>query len=306
MSQILFGDGAIGDIIKEIQQTLTNANFPTNGIDGWYGNDTHKAVASFQIARGQTATGLIDDNLWPTLMSSPIPIVSQRAVQLTAAFEGHGFGLAEGNFDGALLTWGIVGFTMAANEVQQIVLAVNNSHPEIVQAEFSSSTAELLNLMLGSRDDQTKWASAHTLPNGSLAEPWRTMFRGFGSHPEVQAEQMKHVQFDYMNPAIATAKSIGFATELGLALCFDIHVQNGGISVDARTDIQHKNAPGMSEADFRVVVANAVADNAKPEWATDVRSRKMAIATGQGMVHGHNFLMQNCGLSGNSGAPELA
>jgi hypothetical protein len=306
MSRILFGDGAIGDIIKGIQQTLTNANFSTNGVDGWYGNDTHKAVAAFQTDQSNPATGLVDDGLWPTLMSSPIPTVSQRALQLTAAFEGHGFGLAEGNFDGALLTWGIVGFTMAANEVQQIVLAVNNSHPEIVQAEFGSNTAELLNLMQASRDDQTTWANAHTLPNGSLAEPWRTMFRGFGSHPEVQAEQMKHVQSDYMNRAIQTAKSLGFASELGLALCFDIHVQDGGISVDGTTEIQQNRTPGMSEADLRVVVANAVADNAKPEWAADVRSRKLAIATGQGIVHGHNFVMQNCGLSGDSSAPELA
>lgn len=305
MSRTLFGDGAIGDIVKNIQQTLTDAGFPTNGVDGWYGNDTHNAVISFQTSKSTTVTGLVDDSLWPTLMSSALPTVSQRALQLTAAFEGHGFGLAEGNFDGALMTWGIVGFTMAANEVQQIVLAVNSSNPDLVQAEFGPFTAELINLMQASRVDQTNWANAHTLPNGSLAEPWRTMFRNFGSHPEVQAEQMIHVQSDYMNPAIQTAKSLGFASELGLALCFDIHVQNGGIN-DAMAEIQQNSTQGMAEGDLRVVVANAVADKALPKWAADVRSRKLAIASGQAIVHGHNFVLPNFGLSGDFNAPELA
>lgn len=306
MARTLFGDGAIGDIIKRIQRTLTNAGFSTNGVDGVYGNDTHKAVSAFQVAQGSAPTGIVDDGLWPALMSSAIPTVAERSLQLTASYEGHGFGLAEGNFDGALLTWGIIGFTMAAGEIQQIILAVNSAHPEIVQAEFAEHTKELLDLMLASRVNQTHWANAHTLLKGSLAEPWRTMFEGLGSHPEVQAEQMKHVQSDYMNPAIQTAKSLGFASELGLALCFDIHVQDGGISDDAAAQIQRNSAPGISEANLRVVVGNAVADNAKPKWKADVRSRKLAIATGQGIVHGHNFVMENCGLSADFSAPELA
>jgi len=33
----LFGIGAIGEIIREIQRNLTEASFDTNGVDGWYG-----------------------------------------------------------------------------------------------------------------------------------------------------------------------------------------------------------------------------------------------------------------------------
>jgi len=306
MTRILFGDGAIGDIIKQLQQALTAAGFSTNGVDGWYGNGTHKAVSSFQTSKAIPSTGLVDDSLWPMLMTSPIPTVAQRALQLTASFEGHGFGLAEGNFDGALLTWGIIGFTMGAGEVQEIVLAINNSHPEIVQQVFASYTDELIGIMQASRAAQTTWANQHTLTNGSLAEPWKTMFGTFGSYAEVQAEQMNHVQSDYMSPAIQTAKSLGLSSELGLALCFDIHVQDGGIKNTAMQQVQQNSRPGMAESDLRVVVANAVADWATPAWIDDVRARKLAIANGQGTVHGHLFVMENCGLSGNFNAPELA
>jgi len=305
MSRILFGDTAIGDIVKQIQLALTAAGFSTNGIDGCYGNRTHKAVSSFQLSQGVSATGLVDDDLWPVLMNSPIPTVAQRALQLTASFEGHSFGLAEGNFDGALLTWGIIGFTMASGEVQQIVLAVNSAHPEIVQEDFGDHAAELVNIMRASPQAQTDWANALTVPGGKLAEPWLSMFAAFGSHPEVQAEQMKHVQSDYMLPAIQTAKSLGFTSELGLALCFDIQVQNGGIKNVAMQEIQQNRTPDIAEGDLRVLVANAVADSAKPRWIDDVRARKLAIATGQGTVHGHLFIVQNCGLSGDFDAPEL-
>jgi len=305
MARVLFGDGAIGDIIKQIQQALTTAGFSTNGVDGWYGNGTHNAVSSFETSQGAAPTGLVDDGLWPVLMTSPIPAVAQRALQLTASFEGHGFGLAQGNFDGALLTWGIIGFTMGSGEVQQIIFAVNSARPDIVQQEFGNHAAELLSVMGASRQTQTDWANAHTVPGGNLAEPWKSMFAAFGSHPEVQAEQMKHVQTDYMVPAIQTAKDLGFTSELGLALCFDVHVQDGGINSAAMQQVEQNRTPDISEADLRVVVANAVADHARPAWIDDVRSRKLAIATGQGTVHGHLFVMQNCGLSGDIDAAEL-
>lgn len=305
MSRVLFGDTATGSIIVQIQQALNSAGFSTQGTDGWYGTNTHNAMADYQASKGSPNTGLLDDATWPGLMQIPIPSVFQRCLQLTAAFEGHGFGLAEGNFDGALLTWGIVGFTMAAGEVQDIVLTVNSAHPDIVQAAFGSYSGELINIMQASSADQTNWANAHTLPKGALAEPWKTMFANFGSYPEVQAEQMNHVQNDYFSPAINTAKSLGFTSELGMALCFDIHVQDGGVKNTAMQQIQQNTTPGMAESDLRVVVANAVADWASPSWMADVRARKLAIAQGGGIVHGHNFIIENCGLSGDYAAPQL-
>lgn len=302
----LFAVGALGEVVKGIQSALTKAGFDTKGTDGWYGNNTASAARAYQQANGLQATGNIDDSTWATLMQSPVPAVAQRSLQLTAAFEGHGFELAQGNFDGALLTWGIIGFTLMAGEIQNIVQAVNNASPQLLDQAFGANKPELLQLISAPRAQQLAWANAHTLPNGALVQPWRAMFATFGSFPEVQAEQLRHVQNDYLIPAVSTAKQLGFKSELGLALAFDIHVQNGGIKNTALSSIQQQSAPGISESDLRSIVANAVADSSRPSFMEDVRSRKLTIATGQGLVHGHNFVLENWGLSGAFPADELA
>jgi len=246
----------------------------------------------------------VDDATWQLLLQEPVPAVSERSLQLTAAFEGHGFELAVGNFDGALLTWGIIGFTLSAGEVQSIVLAINDAHPELVKGSFGDKTNELLQLMNADGDFQEKWADEHTLGNGSLAEPWKSMFAAFGSLPEVQAEQLKHVREDYLNPAIITATKLGLSSELGLALCFDIHVQNGGIKAAVLKSLLRQR-PGMAEPDLRTLVANAVADSARAAFKEDVRRRKLTIATGAGTVHGHAYKLESWGLSSDFAAPEL-
>jgi len=302
----VFGVGAFGEIIKNMQGALTQAGFDSKGTDGFYGANTSSAVAAFQGAKAFPPTGILDDVSWQALMTVPLPSPGDRSLQLTASIEGHGFGLAVGNFDGALLTWGIIGFTLRSGELQSIVLAVNQSSPQIVQEAFGTYNAELLNLMRASVADQQSWAQQRTLPNGGLAEPWKSMFAAFGSYAEVQQEQVKHVQTDYLSHAIQTAKKLGFSSELGLALCFDICVQNGSITSAAMNEISQKRTGATSEAEFRAIVANAVADASQPTWREDVRTRKLTIANGKGTVHGHDYLLENWGLSDQHPAAELA
>jgi hypothetical protein len=304
-SRVLFGVGAIGEPIKRLQQKLTDAGFNASANDGWYSQRTSSALQSFQRSASLPPTGVIDEATWQLLMQCPLPSVRERSLHLTAAFEGHGFGLAVGNFDGALLTWGIIGFTLQSGEIQRILQALHQTSPHIIQQSFQTHADELLTLITSAPDIQKNWADQHTLPNGSLSQPWREMFSEFGSYPEVQAEQMKHVWADYMAPAIVTAKKLTFASELGLALCFDIHVQNGGIKRAAAQQIRQNSTAGMSESDLRIVVANAVADNARVAYREDVRSRKMTLATGRGIVHGHTYVLENWGLSDSCTVAEL-
>ena len=159
--------------------------------------------------------------------------------------------------------------------------------------------------MSSSADFQQNWARANTLANGALTEPWRTLFANFGQMPEVQKEQIREVTATYLTPAIRTARALKFATELGLALCFDIHVQNGSVSADARSLFNKQVRDGMPELDRRKLLANAVAD-AAGNWADDVRARKLTIATGEGVVHGCHYVLADWGLSGEIAAPELA
>lgn len=125
MPRTLLGPGAHGGLVAAVQQALLNAGFDPNGVDGTYGGNTAAAVKAFQQARGLGASGVVDDVTWQALLQQAVPGTDVRSLELTGAFEGHGYSLAQGNWDGAWLTWGIVGFTMKHGEVQKIILAIH-------------------------------------------------------------------------------------------------------------------------------------------------------------------------------------
>ena len=305
-TRTLLGFGAIGEIVRQIQGALITQGFSLPKADGVFGDATSAAVRQFQTAKSLPVTGMLDETTWQPLMNRPVPPAGDRSLQLTAAFEGHGFELAVGNFDGAFVTWGIIGFTLKSGEIQSIVSAVNKANPELVKQAFGAQVDELLELMNGTSDFQKQWADDHTVKSRALAEPWRSMFATFGSFPEVQQEQLKHVRKNYLTPALATAKKLGLSSELGLALCFDIHVQNGGIKRTPLKSLTAQSKAGAREAELRKAIANAAADSARKTYREDVRSRKMAIATGEGKVHGHVYVLGNWGLSGDVAAQELS
>ena len=66
----------------------------------------------------------MDVSTWTKLLGAQVPTTQARSLQLTAAFEGHGFTLAQGNRDGAGITWGIIGFTLKHGELSKIILKI--------------------------------------------------------------------------------------------------------------------------------------------------------------------------------------
>ncbi len=301
MIRLLLAPGACGFLVLSVQQALLEAGFDPKGTDGIYGKDTKAAVSRFQQARNvqipSGMTGAVTDSTWAQLMNTPLPHVEQRILQLTSSFEGHGFSIAEGNWDGAWFTWGIVGFTMKYGEVQRILACVNASAPHCITDAFGDRASDLLQMLNSSLVKQEAWANSVTA-GSRLVEPWRSGFYWLGQFPEVQKEQLRRAHEDYYAPAYESAARYGLKTELGIALAFDIHVQNGGIGPKARkliakrvADVQPRN-----ERKLRVVIANSVSDASRERFREDVRTRKLAIATGEGNVHGHHFVMENWGL----------
>jgi hypothetical protein len=296
MSRVLFSGGARGDIVRGIQSQLS---LPAAQIDGQFGRITTQAVNGFQSSNGLTVTGEVDSDTWDKLMQAPIPTLEERALQLTAAFEGHGFTLAQGNFDGAGITWGIIGFTLAGGELGNIIRQIDG----MLQDAFGNSAAQQL-LQVIAEPPAQQIAFADSISQGVLkavlAEPWLSGFRRLGSEAAVQQLQLAIVNRDYFQPALATANSFQLKAELGMALVFDIHVQNGGVSAAAAQEVRQTmtDHPSDREQDLRVAIANAVADNAKNvKYREDVRQRKLTIATGSGQVHGGTFVLRNWGLA---------
>lgn len=298
MARLYFARGARGDIIRRIQERLTAAGFDTKGHDGVYGGNTVTAVKAFQKSKALDETGSIDETTWNALMHEPVPPVLDRCLGLTATFEGHGFTLAQGNFDGAGVTWGIIGFTLKHGELTKIIKSAFAEDPALVRSCFGDKTDELMAILDQPWEKQLAWADSISLgtSKAGLAEPWKTAFRKFGETPLAQRLQLERVRDAYYKPALATAKRFGLKTEVGAALCFDIHVQNGGVKAAAENVVKSKMTPNMPESDIRVLIANAVADNALPQWREDVRNRKVTIAKGSGTVHGLMAELRNWGL----------
>ena len=297
MARVLFAQGVRGEIVRSIQRRLATRGFDPKGIDGGYGTNTRTAVRAFQQQNGIQPTGEVSVPTWRKLMSTPIAPVRDRALQLIAAFEGHDFTLAQGNFDGAGITWGIIGFTLQGGELSRIILQIQDGHPALVRQAFGAKADQLVEIMRGPKTRQMAFANTISLgpSKARLAEPWRTGFRVFGELPAVQALQLELAARDYFRPAKQTARGLRLKTELGLALAFDCHVQNGGVSTAAREEIKRQLAqhPIEREQDRRVIVGNAVAKQSRPQFREDVRSRKLAIATGAGTVHGELFMLRN-------------
>jgi len=300
MVRVLFAKGVKGEIVRKIQRRLTESGFDTHGIDGDYGNHTRDAVTAFQEDRELDRTGEIDVTTYERLFEAPVPTVKERSLQLTSIFEGHDFTLAQGNFDGAGITWGIIGFTLKHGELKKIILEINNRNSALVRQAFEDKTDQLISTLNSSLSKQLAFADSISLgaKKVRLAEPWRSAFRRFGEIDEVQALQIELADRDFFQPALSTAKELDLKTELGIGLAFDIHVQNGGVKESARKQIKNELVahPVTSERDLRVIVANAVADKAGPEFRADVRSRKLTLAVGSGKVHGGTFVLRNWGL----------
>lgn len=306
MSRKLFGFGAHGGIVEDIQLGLKSAGFDPGPIDGVYGRGTAQTVEQLQQKNQLPPTGNVDDLTWAAFMQIPIPSLFERCLELTAAFEGHSYTLAVGDFDGAWLTWGIIGFTMKFGKVQQIINKIHQLYPDFITQAFGDNSGVLLQIMNAPSDQQKAWADSISV-NGRLQMPWEKQFQVLGTFPEVQEIQRDFARGQYFSPCLVTARSFKLQSELGIALCFDIHVQNGSINPTARVLIQQalSNTPNPSEPELRSVIANAVADAADPAFRNDVRSRKLTIATGEGSVHGTNYDLSNWGL-GEFSATDVA
>jgi len=130
-----------------------------------------------------------------------------------------------------------------------------------------------------------------------ILDVWADAFERLGSDPRVQEIQLQRTQ-KFFDRAELDRQHFNVQNELGLALCFDIAVQNGGIDPTERARIQNKinqNHPATQQ-DLRIIIANVVAENSNPTFIQDVKKRKLTIATAQGTVHGSNFAVKTWGL----------
>ena len=231
------------------------------------------------------------------LTNAAIPPVFHRALQITADYEGTGFGLANGNFVGAGITWGIVGFTLSNGELGRMLQQIDQQLPRIFSNAFGPLAARLRQVLAGSHADQMAFANSISIGNGNhVAHDWDEAFHQLGADPGVQDIQLARVDTVYKKIADDNAAALGLQEELSVALCFDVSVQNGGLKQSEVARVQQATA-GQSEKQKRRFIAELVADRSNPRFRKDVLDRKMSFASGAGTVHGDEYELDGWGLA---------
>ena len=302
MNRTCFSRGLRGMTAKRIQLDLLRQGFvagpPDKFVDGDYGGHTEAALRALQTKRQLPATGAVDTATWQQLTTDPLPTLFERCLGLTADFEGHGFGRLEGNFDGAGLTWGIIGFTLSNGEIQQLLSEAEQVVPGTLARVLGPLAPVWLDLMKQPRAKQVAFAdSISSGPGkGNVPPEWRQAFAALGDEPVVKRLQMQRAYDAYFVPATATAKQMKLESELGIALAFDMHVQNGTSRKKAVAELASL-AGTLPEPEMRRRLAQRVAAYSNAAFSADVLSRKTTIAEGQGQVHGRSYRLAAWGLS---------
>ena len=301
MSRTWFAKGLRGMIARRIQMDLLRQGFfvgPAGKFaDGIFGNDTVTALSRLQVARALPMVGAVDTPTWQQLTHDPLPSLFERCLSMTAEFEGHGFGLLQGNFDGAGLTWGVIGFTLSNGEIQKLLAEAEAAEPSTLDRVLGPLAEVWRARTALPRAQQVVWAdSISSGPNNADVPPeWKAAFARLGDEPVIKRQQMQRAYDAYFVPAAATARKLQLNSELGVALAFDCHVQNGKSRVRAVAELT-RLAGQLPEAEMRLRLANRVADLSSPKWRQDVRGRKITIASGEATFRGRHYVLANWGL----------
>lgn len=289
-----------GELVRALQVGLEAAGFPVGTVDGIFGGDTDRAVRRWQAQQGRTQDGIVVFGDWTAITGRPVPSCPDRALQVTASFEGTGFGKIVGNFDGAWLTWGIIGFTLRHGELGRLLRTLEVNNRALLEEAFGVLLPRLSTVIHGMPQDQEAFANQISLGTNryKVDPPWAEAFARLGSFADVQALQLKAVD-KYFAIARRDVGRFGLTSELGFGLCFDVAVQNGGIDNDQEENSIRRRLeqnPPSSERDIRAVISEVVAENSRPQYAADVRSRKMTWTTGVGTVHGSAYDLSDWGV----------
>ena len=218
--------------------------------------------------------------------NSPADNVSNIALNITKKFEGGPSNEIAGNFDGQGLSLGYLQWCIGQGTLQPLLNRMDREYNSEMKAIFGANYNSIHNMILDTAENQLKWAKNINDSANKISEPWYSQFVSLCDNV-----YFKNIENDAEVYTVSQATRIcdkyNFKTVRGFALAFDIAVQNGSISSDATKiiDVALEQIPSMSEKTLLGVIANAVADSSDNN-SEDIRSRKMTIVNGQGIVHG--------------------
>jgi hypothetical protein len=294
--------GMSGDVVKRIEEALAGLKLYGGPIDSSFGGGLESAVKSFQRLHALSPSGLVDAATWALLFpgepSPPSPFgrapLSERCLALTGSFETGKyhpdcFCSVTGDFDGMGISFGVLQWNVGQGSLQPIFKEMFEKYADVSQAIFHEHFNDVKALGSDAVAEQLAFCRSIQV-KGQVRDPWLGMLVTLGRTPECQGVQAGQASGVYSR-ALEYCQEFNLTSERAVALLFDIVTQNGSIGAQARGLIQDdfaklsQNDPGGEVARL-CVIANRVADIARPAYVNDVRMRKLAVANGAGTVHG--------------------
>lgn len=298
--------GSSGENVRRIQERLKELRLYTGPIDSGFGGGTEAAVKSYQLQQSLPSNGVVDRVTWNSLfpdVPAPQPElagapVSDRCLALTGSFETGAqppdcFGGMVGDFDGQGLSFGVLQWNIGQKTLQPLLARMIGEHEELARSIFHENLDTIRALADADLEHQLDFVRS-IQTRGQLNEPWRGMLRTLGRTAEFRAIQTAAAS-KLIDQARAMCAEYGLTSQRAMALMFDICTQNGSINSIVKSQIMADFAalPAGSDSDREVarmrIVANRRAAACKPQFIDDVRTRKLAIANGTGMVHGIQY-----------------
>ena len=193
-----------------------------------------------------------------------------------------------GNFDGQGISYGFIQFALGQNKLQPILTEMITNHYSVFYNIFGI-LSESMKLMLSQKlENQIEWAKS-IQTNNVIKSEWKLKFSALGATKEMQNIQIKHAKERFFKPAQSWMNIYGLQSERGLALLCDISTQNGLIKEYTKELILSQIKPEMNEQNRLEIIANRRAEASSTRWIEDVRTRKLTIAKGFGIIHGIKY-----------------
>lgn len=314
-----FGVGCSGHLVEKIQTALADAGVtqpPSRiakafalvsrkpararsvNVDGDYGKKTAATVVEFQRAKLPTLppTGAVDETTWDALFDSkePFPAPFERCLQLTASFEGTDWGGCVGNFDGAIVTYGIVGFTAQHGELAKVLQSAFLEAPELTK--LAPVSDKNLKTLLTSGDPRVWIVCVDSA--GKVRKEWRAAFAAWGKSPAVRKAQKARALDIYWDLAERDRSDLGLPAQINVqGLLFDTAVQNGGVKDASKARFSRwKAAASRTLREAILFIAEEAASTARARFYADVKARKSTFGIGSGKTHGKNYSISAWGF----------
>lgn len=314
------GYGCRGFLVKMLQEALLK-KVPAGTklvADGIFGDQTNLALMDIRLA--ESAGNLTELTTGEELKPSASCFVTADeyekytgvnfsqdpfnvCLNLTMQFEGTGFSGIVGNFDGAILTYGVIGFTAKHGEIQGLLREYFKVKPEAM-ADAPVDAATLKN-MIAEKTHPGAWLQVGGGGYKTVSPKWKAAFYKWGQDTTMQKLQIARAKDYYWANAEKARKILGLPEHINIyGLLFDTLVQNGSVKpqvVNLFLKQFPKSTGVLTGAEIGVrlaCLAKLIAGTSNPRWYNEVYQRRIIFSKIKNRVHGFNIDITQWGFLG--------